>query len=140
MNVTDQRISHELRVRYNECDAQGIVFNANWLMYSDVVMTEFWRQTIGGYQHLSESLNVETVVAETGSRYRGIARFDDVLTFVARVTRLGRSSMRVEIESQKGDELLYQGFLEYVFVDAHTLTPVPIPDRIREILQVPADS
>ena len=41
--------SHRLRVRFNECDPQGVVFYANYLMYVDVAMTEFWRAAVGGY-------------------------------------------------------------------------------------------
>ena len=41
---------HRVRVRFNECDPQGVVFYANYLMYVDVAMTEFWREAIGGSQ------------------------------------------------------------------------------------------
>lgn len=132
--MSDDSFSHELRVRYSECDAQGIVFNANWFTYMDVTMTEFWREVIGGYEHLPKSLGVETVVAETGARFRGVARFDDTLVLTVRVRRVGTSSMRVEIEAQRGDDLLCEGFLEYVFVDPRELRPVPIPDRVRTLL------
>ena len=127
--------SHELRVRYAECDAQGIVFNANWFAFFDVVMTEFWRDVLGGYQHLPEKFGVETVVAETGARFRGAGRFDDVLSFAVRVPRLGTSSMRAEIDASREGELLVEGFIEYVFVDRAALAPVPIPDLVRSQLQ-----
>ena len=38
---------HRLRVRYNECDPQGVVFNANYLTYFDLTMGELWRE-LGG--------------------------------------------------------------------------------------------
>lgn len=132
--MSDDQFSHELRVRYSECDSQGIVFNANWFMYMDVAMNEFLRETIGGYQHLPESMNVELVVAETGARYRGAARYDEVLTFRVKLARLGTSSLRMEMDGLRGEELIFEGFLEYVCVDANSLTPVPIPDRIRGML------
>src|SRR5262249_61340495 len=53
---------HRLRVRYNECDPQGVVFNANYLTYFDLTMTELWRQ-LGGYQAMVEA-GVDMVVAE----------------------------------------------------------------------------
>lgn len=138
--MSDEKFSHELRVRYSECDAQGIVFNANWFTYMDVTMTEFWRDVIGGYEHLPRTLGVETVVAETGARFRGAARFDDAISFVPRVVRVGTSSMRVEIDGLRGEELLFEGFLEYVFVSARELSPVPIPDQIRDMLPVEGPS
>ena len=41
---------HQLRVRYGECDAQGIVFNANYVAYFDVAITELWRDTVGPWE------------------------------------------------------------------------------------------
>jgi acyl-CoA thioester hydrolase len=129
--------THQLRVRYAECDAQGIVFNGNWFLYFDTVMTEFWRELIGGYGHLPEKFNVETVVAETGARFRGAGRFDDLLDFTVAVPRIGTSSMRVEFDVTRAGELLVEGFIEYVFVDAAALQPVPIPELVREQLPAP---
>jgi acyl-CoA thioester hydrolase len=129
-----EQITHELRVRYSECDAQGIVFNARWFEYFDVAMTEFWREVIGGYSHLPDSLGIETVVAETGARFRGAARFDDVLRFVIHVRRIGTSSMRIELDALREDTLLCEGFIEYVFVDPRELRPVEIPEGLLKLL------
>ena len=46
--------THELRVRYGECDPQGIVFNANYLLYFDVAFTELWRACVGPWQEMVE--------------------------------------------------------------------------------------
>ncbi|MFY9489226.1 MAG: thioesterase family protein [Solirubrobacterales bacterium] len=127
--------THRLRVRYAECDAQSIVFNANWLTYFDVVNTELWRELAGGYEAVRREHGVETVVAETGLRFRGAARFDDVLDFTAVVARIGKSSMRMEIAATRESDLLVEGFLEYVFVDRKRFRPAPIPDAIREALE-----
>jgi acyl-CoA thioester hydrolase len=127
-------ITHELRVRYAECDAQGIVFNARWFEYFDVAMTEFWREVIGGYNHLPDALGVETVVAETGARFRGAGRFDDLLTFVIHVRRIGTSSMRIELDATREGALLCEGFIEYVFVSPSEMRPIEIPDRLLELL------
>ena len=43
---------HELRVRYGECDPQGIVFNANYLLYFDVAFAELWRAAVGPWQDM----------------------------------------------------------------------------------------
>ena len=45
---------HRLRVRYHECDPQGVVFNANYLAYFDIALTELWRDAVGGYASLAE--------------------------------------------------------------------------------------
>ncbi|MFY9469180.1 MAG: thioesterase family protein [Solirubrobacterales bacterium] len=122
-------------MRYSECDAQSIVFNANWLTYFDVVNTEFWRAIAGGYEVVRRDHNAETVVAETGIRFRGAARFDDVLDFTAVVARVGTSSMRMEIAATRENDLLVEGFLEYVFVDREHFRPAAIPGEIRTLLE-----
>src|SRR5918997_3852313 len=61
-----------LRVRYGECDPQGVVFNAHFLAYFDIGMTELSRAafgTIGGYQAMVDRSGAELVVAEAGLRY-----------------------------------------------------------------------
>jgi acyl-CoA thioester hydrolase len=46
---------HELRVRYGECDPQGIVFNPNYLAYFDVAWTELWREAVGPWPDMVEA-------------------------------------------------------------------------------------
>ena len=73
---------HRLRVRYNECDPQGVVFNANYLTYFDITMGELWRE-LGGYQAMVDA-GVDMVVAEATIRYLAPLRFDDEIEVVAR--------------------------------------------------------
>ena len=68
---------HRIRVRYSECDLQGVVFNANYLTYLDEAMTELFRTALdGGYQAMVDA-GVDMVVAESTLRYLAPARFDD---------------------------------------------------------------
>src|SRR5947209_11871932 len=69
---------HELRVRYGECDPQGIVFNANYLLYCDVAFTELWRAAVGPWQQMLER-GYDAVVADAHLSFRSPARFDDDL-------------------------------------------------------------
>ena len=71
-----RNFQHCLRVRYGECDPQGIVFNANYLLYVDVAFTELWREAVGPWQQMTES-GFDAVVAESRLRFRAPARFDD---------------------------------------------------------------
>src|SRR6201999_1534798 len=88
---------HRLRVRYGECDPHGIVFNANYLLYFDVVFTELWREAVGPWQEMVER-GVDAVVAHAEIDFRSPARYDDVLDLRAIVRRLGRSSIVTEID------------------------------------------
>jgi acyl-CoA thioester hydrolase len=122
---------HTLRVRYHECDAQGIVFNANWFTYFDVTLTEWFRAAFGSYSALVAEHGVDVVLAETTARFKGSARFDDELTIAVEVEQLGSTSMVVTYTARRGGEVLVEGRTVYVFVDAQTLAKTPIPDDVR---------
>ena len=74
---------HRLRVRWSECDLQGVVFYPQYLAYLDHTVTELWREAIGPYTEMIPTHGVDMVVAEAGMRYRGSARFDDELEIAA---------------------------------------------------------
>ena len=126
---------HRLRVRYNECDAQGHVFNANYFAYFDVTLTELWREALGSYQALTAD-GLDLVVAETGARFRAPAHFDDELEIALEVERLGNTSMVSAIAISRDGEMLAEGRIGHIFVWADRLgEKAPIPDRVRRILQ-----
>jgi len=79
----------KLRVRYGECDPQGVVFNAHFLAYFDIAITELFRAALGGYQAIVDR-GVDFVVAEAGLRYRQPAHFDEELRLEVAVTRSAR--------------------------------------------------
>jgi len=123
---------HQLRVRYNECDPQGVVFNANYLTYFDLTMTELWRE-LGGYQAMVDA-GVDMVVAEATVRYRSPLRFDDVFECEATVTKLGETSMSTGIELRRDGHLAADGELRYVFIETGGGAKQPIPEAIRDRL------
>ena len=118
-----------LRVRYSECDPQGVVFNANYLMYFDLAMTDLWRE-LGGYQAMVDS-GVDMVVGEATIRYLAPLRFDDEFEIVARITRLGDTSMTTELVIESGGEPAAEGELRHVFIESGGSSKAPIPEPIR---------
>ena len=125
---------HRIRVRYGECDLQGVVFNATWLAYFDVVITELWRDRVGDYMDMIDR-GVDMVVAEAGVRFRAPARFDDVVEFELRVARLGETSFSSAIDAKVDGRTVVEGAMRHVFVDAGTNSKCPIPGYVREGLQ-----
>ena len=123
---------HQLRVRYNECDPQGVVFNANYLTYFDLTMTELWRE-LGGYQAMVDA-GVDMVVAEARILYRSPLRFDDDFEALVEIERLGETSMSAEILLARDGEPVAEGELRYVFVESGGGAKQPIPDQIRDRL------
>ena len=124
---------HRVRVRFNECDPQGVLFYANYLMYFDVLMTELWRAAFGGGYTGMIAAGTDAVVAEAKIRYRASARFDDEVDLVAQVMRLGTTSSvtGVRAERARDGELLAEGELRHVFVDPHTVEKKEIPEDVR---------
>ena len=126
---------HRLRVRYNECDVQGHVFNANYFVYFDVVLTELWREALGSYGALTAH-GLDLVVAETRARFRAPARFDDELEITLEVERLGNTSMVSAIGIVRDGDMLADGRIVHIFVRADRLgEKAPIPDHVRQVLQ-----
>jgi len=126
--------THTMRVRYGECDPQGVVFNANWLAYFDVVVTELWRELIGDYSAMIED-GADMMVAEVGIRFRGPARFDDVIDFELSVTRLGETALSTRIDASVDGRPAVQGTMRHVFVEPGTNAKRSIPENIREALR-----
>ena len=124
---------HPLRVRFGECDPQGIVFNAHYVAWFDVALTELWREALGSWAAMVER-GVDAVVAELSVRYRVPARADELLSLAVTVEGFGTTSLRSRIDVLRGEELLAEGHLRHVFVDARTWKPVPAPDWIRSAL------
>lgn len=132
-------LAHKLRVRYGECDPQGVVFNVNYLAYFDIGITELFRAAFGSYQAMVDR-GVDFVVAEAGLRYRRPAHFDDELTLEIAVTRLGTTSITTSYRVLRDGELLVDGTLRHVLIELKRLverepdTKTTIPDWMRERL------
>ena len=126
--------AHRLRVRYHECEQQGVVFNAHYFAYFDIVLTEMWRELFGSYEVIYAQ-GTDMVVAEAGARFRGGARFDDELELRWWITRLGTTAMSTRIDVMRGGEVLVEGDMRHVFVEAGTTDKKPIPPEIRAPLE-----
>jgi acyl-CoA thioester hydrolase len=125
---------HRLRVRYAECDPQGVLFNANYLAYVDHTITELWRAAYGGYTEMLDR-GVDIVVAEASLRFLGSARFDDEIAIEAVVARLGNTSVTTAYRFLRAEEVLLEATLRHVFVDRATATKTPMPGWARNGLQ-----
>jgi acyl-CoA thioester hydrolase len=130
---------HRLRVRYHECDQQGRVFNAHYFAYFDVGLTELWREAFGSYGAMHE-LGFDLVVAEATARFRGAAGFDDEVDVALAIARLGDTSMTTEIEVRRDGEVLVEGRMVHVWVDAESLAKRAIPADARARLAAFAPS
>jgi acyl-CoA thioester hydrolase len=126
---------HRLRVRYSECDPQGHVFNARYLEYFDIGMTEIWRETIGPYDAAMDASGVDMVVAEASIRYFASLQFDQEFDLELLVTHMGTTSMVtsiaiVDVEGNRSAE----GEIRHVFIEKGSARKTPIPGDVRAAL------
>jgi acyl-CoA thioester hydrolase len=121
-----------LRVRYHECDGQGIVFNARWGEYVDVAVGEYARAVLGGVA-LDWKLVKQTI------EWRASARYDDVLDIRVGTIRIGTTSFALETQFARGDTYLARVETVYVVVDPATHMKRAIPDAARIALERGSD-
>ena len=132
--MSGKRLVHRLRVRYHECDQQGVVFNAHYFAYFDIALTETWREVFGSYGAMVDA-GYDVVVAEARARFLAGARFDDELELHWWVERLGTTAMSTRIDIVRAGDTLVEGDMRHVFVTAGTAAKTAIPDDIRAALE-----
>ena len=126
-----------VRVYWEDTDAGGIVFYANYLKYFERARTE-WLRSLGiGQRQLRETTGGIFVVRETAVRYHQPARLDDELLVTARVETAGRASLCLAQEALRDADhaLLCEGTIRIGWVDAATLKPARIPANLLEALK-----
>jgi acyl-CoA thioester hydrolase len=124
---------HTIRVRYAECDAQGVVYFARYPFFFDVAITELWRDRIGPYDATVQA-GSDFVVAEMNVRYRAPALFDDEIEVVLDEIRVGETSITFEWRIVRGEDLLIEGMLRQVCIEPETKRKKPVPDDVRAAL------
>lgn len=124
---------HTLRVRFQECDPQGVVYFARYPEYYDLTITELWREALGGYQQMVDA-GVDMVVAEQRIRYLAPARFDELVDVEVSIDKLGTTSMLSSYTVSRDGEQLVEGDFRHVFIEAATKAKAPIPDEVRGAL------
>lgn len=124
-----------VRVYWEDTDAGGIVFYANYLKFFERARTEWLRALGFGQQVLREQTGGMFVVSETNVRYHQSARLDDELLVTAQLTESGRASMTIAQQALRGGTVLCEGNIRIGWVDAQTLRPARIPAAILEALK-----
>jgi acyl-CoA thioester hydrolase len=107
-----------------------VVFNAHYLAYLDIGMTELWRAAFGSYQAMLDR-GLDMVVVEARLRFHAPARFDDELRLEIGISRLGTTSISTDHRVARGEDLIAQADLHHVFVDRQTLGKAEMPDWVR---------
>jgi acyl-CoA thioester hydrolase len=128
-----------IRIYWEDTDAGGIVFYANYLKFFERARTE-WLRSLGIQQQaLKEESGGMFVVSETQIKYFSPARLDDLLEVTARTAEAGRASLVLAQQAWltvNGErKLLAECTIRIGWVDSQTLKPGRIPAAILEALQ-----
>ena len=130
---------HPVRVYWEDTDAGGVVFYANYLKFFERARTEWLRARGVGQQQLRDDTGVIFIVTDTALRYRAPARLDDLLWITVSPTTTGRATMTLQQQAWRhnGDEpptLLCEGTIRIGCVDVASFRPCRFPPPITHAL------
>ncbi len=128
-----------IRVYWEDTDAGGIVFYANYLKFFERARTE-WLRTLGvGQRALRDSTGGMFVVSEAQLKYHRSARLDDELIVTAALQERGRASLTIAQQALRktagNPELLCEGLIRIGWVDAAAMKPARIPTSVLNVLK-----
>ena len=120
------------RVYYQDTDAGGVVYHANYVNFMERARTE-WLRTFG-YSNagMMKELGVMFVVRSMKLDYLKPALLDDLVTVTSQINEIGRSRVTLLQSVVRGDELLTEGEVHLVCVNVQTFKPVSVPDVLRK--------
>ena len=135
MPFMNDRFRYYLRVRYGECDAQKVVFNARYADYIDITVMEFLRSM--GYQQALVDGTLDYQLVKQTLEWKAPARFDQVLEVSMYTKHLGNTSFTLAAEFRiAGDErIIVTVETVYVLVEHKTLAKKSLPDDLRASLE-----
>ena len=120
-----------MRIYWEDTDAAGIVFYANYLKFFERARTEWLRGLGFGQETLRREAGIAFVVSETRLSYRRPARLDDLIEVSVSVVHLGQASLEIAQQARRAGELLAEGMIRIGCVELGTFRPCRIPNEIR---------
>jgi acyl-CoA thioester hydrolase len=124
---------HRVRVRWGECDEQGVVYFVNYAEYVDLALTELWRARVRPYAEMVQS-GTDLMVVAMELTFRRPARFDEEVDVVLEVERLGETSLTSAWRVERAGEVLCSGTITHVCIDPAEQVKKRIPDDLRAAL------
>ena len=124
-----------VRIYYEDTDAAGVVYYANYLRYFERVRTEWLRALGKDHAELGREYGLMFVVRSVSLDYFKPARLDDLLTVTVAVEKLGGAQVVLRQCARRDDENLVTGTVNIVCVDLEKMKSAPIPDYLRETLK-----
>jgi len=126
----------KIRVRWMECDGQGIVYNGAYLGYLEIGQAEYYRNLGFAIYIIPQSGYFDFVVVKSTQEFKAPAKVDEIIEVYVRVSNIGNTSLtlNLEIYAEGNDRLLTSIETVYVGYDTATESTRPVPDAIRGLV------
>lgn len=127
--VDDFAFCHDMRVRWRDLDAHGVVFNPNYFVFFEIGVAEYFRE-IGYSPTVAAKLDTDVFAINASANFHAPALLDDEIRIGVRTAYIGTTSLRFEIGLFRTTDLLVDGSLTYVNVGRQSRVAVPIPEHL----------
>ena len=124
-----------VRVYYEDTDAAGVVYYANYLRFCERARTEWLRELGIGQQALMASDGIAFVVRSVKADYLRAARLDDALEVITRISALRGASLLFEQDVQREGQLLFSAQVLVACIDQRRQKPTPIPTQLYSLFE-----
>jgi acyl-CoA thioester hydrolase len=134
--------STDVRVRFSETDAQGVVHNAVYLDWFEIARIAYLARFRGGYRGLREEDRIDATTVESYVRYRAAAVFDDLVRIYARVSDVRGARFRFDYLLERTNDpagAVAEGWTTHACIDSVTLRPTRMPGWLAESLREAED-
>jgi tol-pal system-associated acyl-CoA thioesterase len=121
-----------VRVYYQDTDAGGVVFHAQYLAFMERARTELLNALGIDLAHLADARRVLFMVYELRARYHAPARLNDMLSVSAEVVKMGRASLVFRHRVERGGELLVEADVTLALVDRDRMRPARMPEELEQ--------
>ncbi|MFT4173438.1 MAG: tol-pal system-associated acyl-CoA thioesterase [Rhodocyclaceae bacterium] len=140
--MTDSRYTERVhrwpvRVYYEDTDAAGVVYYANYLRFCERARTEWLRELEFHQQQLMREQGLAFVVTRVEADYLKGAELDDALSVCSTVESIGRASVRFKQQIIRGDETLFVATVTIACVDWARRRPARLPEKLKNLLEPP---
>ena len=124
-----------VRVYYQDTDAGGVVFHAQYLAFMERARTELLNEAGIDLARFAEERRVLFVVFKLAVSYHKAARLNELLSVSAEVVKMGRASLVFRQRVERGAELLVEADITLALVDRDRMTPTRFPEELEQALK-----
>ena len=127
--------SIEVRVYYQDTDAGGVVFHAQYLAFMERARTELLNEAGIDLSRLSDERRIMFMVHELSARFHRPAGLNEVISVSAEVVKMGHASLLFRQRVERGQELLVEADVTLAVVDRVRMRPARIPEELKKALE-----